>query len=191
MPSACMPSLTRTSRSIGPTAALPSPPRAKGVRPEPLKAMSRRRPGTVDHLADQQRTAVTELRRESTELVARVGLSQRFCAFGQCVPGEQSGLRRVVERGEIEAQLLHQRIIEKQQPRRRSGRRLPRNVEPLKLARERVVEPERGDRVRRCECRGHETSLPHSTWRGGPNHPPGIRVEGKDMKRDRRRTPRA
>jgi hypothetical protein len=33
-----------TSRSIGPTAALPSPPRENGVRPEPLKAMSRRRP---------------------------------------------------------------------------------------------------------------------------------------------------
>ena len=44
MPSACIASPTSTSRSIGPTAALPSPPRENGVRPEPLNAMSRRRP---------------------------------------------------------------------------------------------------------------------------------------------------
>ena len=44
MPSACIASPISTSRSIGPTAALPSPPRENGVRPEPLNAMSRRRP---------------------------------------------------------------------------------------------------------------------------------------------------
>ena len=33
-----------TSRSIGPTTALPSPPRENGVRPEPLKARSWRSP---------------------------------------------------------------------------------------------------------------------------------------------------
>ena len=40
MPSACMASLTTYSRSIGPTAASPSPPRANGVRPEPLRCRS-------------------------------------------------------------------------------------------------------------------------------------------------------
>ena len=44
MPSTCIASPTSTSRSMGPIAALPSPPRANGVRPDPLKAMSRRRP---------------------------------------------------------------------------------------------------------------------------------------------------
>jgi hypothetical protein len=39
-----MASPINTSRSIGPTAALPSPPRENGVRPEPFRAMSRRRP---------------------------------------------------------------------------------------------------------------------------------------------------
>ena len=77
MPSACIASPISTSRSIGPTAALPSPPRENGVRPEPLKAMSRRRPCAVDHLAEQQRAAVAELRREAAELVAGIGLRER------------------------------------------------------------------------------------------------------------------
>ena len=37
MVSACIASLITYSRSIGPTAASPSPPRANGVRPEPLR----------------------------------------------------------------------------------------------------------------------------------------------------------
>ena len=44
MPRACIASLTTYSRSIGPTAARPSPPRANGVRPEPLRCRSRSRP---------------------------------------------------------------------------------------------------------------------------------------------------
>ena len=43
---ACIASPIRYSRSIGPTAALPSPPRANGVRPEPFRCRSRRRPWT-------------------------------------------------------------------------------------------------------------------------------------------------
>ena len=46
MPSACIASPMTYSRSIGPTAALPSPPRAKGVRPEPFRCRSRRSPWT-------------------------------------------------------------------------------------------------------------------------------------------------
>ena len=44
MPSACIASPIKYSRSIGPTAARPSPPRANGVRPEPFRCRSRRRP---------------------------------------------------------------------------------------------------------------------------------------------------
>ena len=43
---ACRASLTTYSRSIGPTAAKPSPPRANGVRPEPFKCRSQSRPLT-------------------------------------------------------------------------------------------------------------------------------------------------
>jgi MFS family permease len=38
----------------------------------------------VDHLAEQQRAAVAELRREAAELVAGVGLGDRLGALGQC-----------------------------------------------------------------------------------------------------------
>ena len=107
MPSACIASPISTSRSIGPTAALPSPPRENGVRPEPLKAMSRRRPCAVDHLAEQQRAAVAELRREAAELVPGVGLRDRLGALGQRVAGEQAAAplrpRRAERRGRSSA----------------------------------------------------------------------------------------
>ena len=64
----------------------------------------------VDHLAEQQRAAVAELRREAAELVARVGLGQRFGAVGQRVSGEHRRLRGVVERRDVEAELGRQRI---------------------------------------------------------------------------------
>ena len=65
MPSACIASPITYSRSIGPTTALPSPPRANGVRPEPFRCRSRRRPA-VDDLAEQQRAAVAQARANST-----------------------------------------------------------------------------------------------------------------------------
>ena len=132
MPSACMASPISTSRSIGPTAALPSPPRENGVRPEPLNAMSRRRPCAVDHLAEQQRAAVAELRREAAELVARVGLRDRLGAFGHRVAGEERGAGRAVERGDVEAELLGERRVEEQRLRRGHGFRAPRHREALR-----------------------------------------------------------
>ena len=77
MPRACIASLTTYSRSIGPTAARPSPPRANGVRPEPFRCRSRRRPVGVDELAEQQRPAVAEPRGVAAELVPGVGLRHR------------------------------------------------------------------------------------------------------------------
>ena len=71
----------------------------------------------VDHLAEKKRAAIPELRRESAELVACVGLSQRFGAFGQRVSGEYRCPRGGIERGEVEAELLRQRIVEKEQAR--------------------------------------------------------------------------
>ena len=62
----------------------------------------------VDHLAEKQRAAIAELRRESAELVACIGLSQRFGAVGQGVSGEYRCPRGGIERGEVEAQLLRQ-----------------------------------------------------------------------------------
>ena len=44
--------------------------------------------GAVDHLAEQHRAAVAELRREAAELVPGIGLGDRFGAFGQDISGE-------------------------------------------------------------------------------------------------------
>ena len=71
MPRACIASLTTYSRSIGPTAARPSPPRANGVRPEPFRCRSRSRPSGVDELAEQERPPVAEPRASTRRTGAR------------------------------------------------------------------------------------------------------------------------
>ena len=63
MPSACIASLTSTSRSIGPTAALPSPPRANGGAARALEGDVATVSVPVDHFAEKERAAVAELRR--------------------------------------------------------------------------------------------------------------------------------
>ena len=57
----------------------------------------------VDHLAEKQCAAITELRREPAELVARVGLSQGFGAGRQLVSGERRCPRSAIERRDVEA----------------------------------------------------------------------------------------
>ena len=94
MPSACIASLMTYSRSIGPTAARPSPPRANGVRPEPLRCRSRTAPVGVDELAEQQRAPVAEPRDEAAELVAGVGLRHRRGAVRDEVAGQEPHARR-------------------------------------------------------------------------------------------------
>ena len=68
MPSACIASLTRYSRSIGPTAARPSPPRANGVCPEPLRWRSRMGLG-----AGRARRAAARARRPAAGRSRRTG----------------------------------------------------------------------------------------------------------------------
>ena len=131
-----------TSRSIGPTAALPSPPRENGVRPEPLRAMSRRRPVPVDHLAEQQRAAVAELRREAAELVAGVGLRDRRGARRAARCRREAPRRRCSQRSGVEAQLGGQLLVQQQQPGRRRRRRLPRLVQAAQVTNKGVVELE-------------------------------------------------
>ena len=60
MPSACIASPISTSRSIGPTAALPSPPRAERRSTGSLEGDVAPTSLPVDHLAQQQRTAVAQ-----------------------------------------------------------------------------------------------------------------------------------
>jgi hypothetical protein len=61
----------------------------------------------VDHLAQQQRAAVAQLRREAAELVAGVGLGDRLGAGGHAVAGEQRGARHRGRQGVgVQAQLV-------------------------------------------------------------------------------------
>ena len=55
-----MASLMTYSRSIGPTAARPSPPRENGVRPGSLQVQVAQPSRTVDQLPEEQRASVAE-----------------------------------------------------------------------------------------------------------------------------------
>ena len=102
-------------------------------------------PLAVDHLAEQHRAAVAELRREAAELVPGIGLRDRLGAFGQRVAGEQRGAGVTGQRRDVEAELLRERLVEEQRLRRRRGLRAPRHREALEVAGVGVFERERRD----------------------------------------------
>jgi hypothetical protein len=114
MPRACMASLMRYSRSIGPTAALPSPPRAKGVRPEPFRWRSPAAVG-VDQLAEEQRPPVAERGRVAAELVAGVGLRHRHGALGGVGARQHPPPGGGAQRLDVEPQLAGQRVVQHEQ----------------------------------------------------------------------------
>ena len=97
MPSACIASLMMYSRSIGPSAARPSPRRENRVCPGPFQLDVDAIAGWRDLLAEQDRAAVAE-RGEVAELVAGVRLRDRPRAFGQGIAGEDRGAFGTVER---------------------------------------------------------------------------------------------
>ena len=117
MPRACIASLMTYSRSIGPTAAKPSPPRENGVRPEPLRCRSRSPAGAVDQLAEQQRAAVAEAGGVAAELVAGVGLRDRGRALGHDGAGEQPDALGAAQPVGVEAELGGQGLVEDEQSR--------------------------------------------------------------------------
>ena len=116
MPRACIASLMTYSRSIGPTAARPSPPRANGVRPEPLRCRSRRRPSAVG----RARRAAARGRRRAAGSSRRTGGPRR--------PGRPGGrpgrprcrragrARRGAQPVRVEPQLGGHLLVEHQQP---------------------------------------------------------------------------
>jgi hypothetical protein len=76
MPSACIASLMTSSRSIGPSAARPSPRREYGVCPAPFELHVHARAVGRDLLAEQDGAAITEAR-EVAELVPGIRLGER------------------------------------------------------------------------------------------------------------------
>ena len=64
IPSAAIASLTMYSRRTGPSAARPSPRRENGVGPDALELDVAAHAVAIDHLAEKDGTAVTELRHE-------------------------------------------------------------------------------------------------------------------------------
>ena len=141
-PSACIAELITYSRNIGPTVARPSPPRAKGVRPEPFRCRSRRRPDAVDDLTEEQGATIAELGRIAPELMAGVGHGDRFGAGRNDVADEHPDALGRSELGLARAEFGGQVGVEGEQFRRRRLGRLPGHEQTVELAHEGVVERE-------------------------------------------------
>ena len=140
MPSACIASLTTYSRSIGPTAAKPSPPRANGVAPEPLRCRSRAFAVRADELAEQQRAAVAEAGAVPAELMPGVGLCHRRRAVGDEVAQQEPQAVGAPQPRHVEAQFAGERLVEGEQSRIGSVGGLPRNRQFRQVAGEACVE---------------------------------------------------
>jgi hypothetical protein len=146
-----------SSRSTGPSAARPSPPRENGVGPEPLSCTSRRTPSRPSDLAEQHGAAVAELRDEVAELVPRVGERDRLGSRGA------AGCRRARatpsgDRSSASASMpqeLGERLGSTREQRRRLDRRRARSVREEAL----------GRGARSC-CRTRSSSCPMDM---GPN----------------------
>ena len=117
MPSACIASLTTYSRSIGPTAARPSPPRANGVRPDPFRCRSRSRPSASTSSPSSSARPSPEPRGVPAELVPGVGLGHRGGPVRHrgCRPAAAGRRRCAASPGRGRAR--RQRLVEHQQPR--------------------------------------------------------------------------
>ena len=80
IPSACIASLTRYSRSTGPKAARPSPRRENGVGPAPFNWTSRQSPLRSTTSPSRIAPTVAELWNEIAELMRGIGHRDRFGA---------------------------------------------------------------------------------------------------------------
>ena len=134
MPSACIASLMTYSRSIGPTAAMPSPPRENGVRTRALQVQVATGAVRVDELAEQQRPTVAEPRAEPAELVTGVRLGHRGGAVGHDVAEQEAQAVGASQPADVEAQLAGQRLVEREQAGFGGVGGLPRNRQLGQLA---------------------------------------------------------
>ena len=106
----------------------------------------------VDHLAQQERAAVAQLRREAAELVAGIGLRQRLGTIGHAVAGKHRREFGRRQRFRRQAQFGRELGIEVKQAWRGHRGGLPRDVEAGQFARVGVVESEAQRGI--CGCHG-------------------------------------
>ena len=111
MPSAYIASLMMYSRSIGPSAARPSPRRENRVCPAPFNWMSTPIARRRALLAQQDRAAVAE-HGEVAELVPGVRLRDRPRPFRQDIAGEDRRAGGTVKSVRIESEHRRERPVE-------------------------------------------------------------------------------
>ena len=143
MPRAAIASLITYSRSIGPSAASPSPPRENRVRPDPLNWTSTSRPSGV-------RCSPSRMARPSPSMVKWPNWCPAYAwAIGRdtrrrLLAGEQrrGGLRR--EHAEVEAEFVREPVVQHRHPRLPHPGRRGGGVEGGRQPRVGVLEPPAG-----------------------------------------------
>jgi len=89
---------------------------------------------TVDHLAQKQRSAISQLRRETAELVPSIGHCQRHRTFGGDAPTQHGRPRFRGQGPGINPQFGRKGRVQPQDFRRRCPGAGPWHIEPLKIA---------------------------------------------------------
>ena len=96
----------------------------------------------VDHLAEEKRASISQLRCEPAKLVPGIRLGQGFRPLGYCIAGENRRACFRIERGRIKAKLLGQCMVELQQFRGNRRGCLAAHEKAFKGAGEAVIEVE-------------------------------------------------
>ena len=134
-----MASLMTYSRSIGPRAARPSPPRENCVRPAPFNWISTSWPDGV-------RCSPSRMARPSPSIVKPPNWCPAYaCAIGREPPGRSWPANRAAAASgetdaEVEAEFVRQPMVQNRQPRRPHRGRLGRGEEDVRQPRVGVVE---------------------------------------------------
>ena len=111
------------SRSTGPIAARPSPPRENGVRPVALQLNVVPNTIAADNLAQQIGPPIPKLRHKVAKLVPGVRHRQRLRTLRHTVPGEHLNAFLARQSVGVQTQQIGQLAIDAHEPRRphRSG----------------------------------------------------------------------
>ena len=143
MPRAAIASLMTYSRSIGPSAASPSPPRENRVRPDPLNWTSTSRPSGV-------RCSPSRMARPSPSMVKWPNWCPAYAwaigrePAGSSWPANRAAAASGEQRAEVEAEFVRQPVVQDRHPRLPHPGRRGGGVEGGRQPRVGVLEPPAG-----------------------------------------------
>ena len=117
---------------------------------------------SIHDLAQQDRPAISKLRNEHSELMARIGHRERIGALRNSVACEDSDSFGRGKRGRIEIELQRKLLVQPHKLRRGDLRRSKPRIEALRKPRIAVVEGKKMNRF--CFCQKRRSTVGASLW---------------------------